>query len=99
MLRRPGLTGCRATLRPSSVFVSHRTRGTERPQGAPTPGEAWAPHLGEVRGGTFQEGNVPGILGEGCPRTLARCAAPKGAPKRRFLAEATLPGEVEQGGS
>src|SRR5215475_9384687 len=49
-----------------------------------------------MRGGTLQLGNVPGISGGRCPRTLARCAAPKGAPKRRFLAETTLPGEIEQ---
>ena len=95
----PGATGCRATLRPSSAFRPARMRGTERPEAPPRLARRGHPHLGEMRGGTLQEGNVPGISGGRCPRTLARCAAPKGAPKRRFLAGATLPGEVEQGGS
>jgi len=32
--------------------------------------------MAAVRGGTLQFGNVPRILGGGCARTLARCAAP-----------------------
>src|SRR5262245_16277329 len=83
MLRRPVLTGCRATLRP---FLPSRTemRGTERPLGAPTPGEAWAPAPWRDAGWHAPTGKRAGHLWREMPAHLGEVRCAQGRSEAAF---------------